>query len=163
MRKTGAGWWSALREADCRRRDSASREDRARMSNGSWKRAAISSSSFAIFVRPSPRTTSPATPERSSPPREQLWNRNVQGCSQHFKRTQRDIPFAAFDRSNVGPVQATRIGKLLLGDIELCSMSANVAGKDPSELRSRFTHCKRHPRLLPGACELADDESTDYK
>jgi hypothetical protein len=96
-------------------------------------------------------------------PREQLWHRNVEGCSQHFKRTKRDIPFAAFDRSNVSPVQATRIGKLLLGDFELCSMSANVVGKDSSELRSRFTHCKWHPRLLQESCELADDESTDYK
>jgi hypothetical protein len=102
-------------------------------------------------------------PGRSSLPREQLWHRNVEGCSQYFKRTERDIPFAAFDRSNVSPVQATRIGKLLLRDIELCSICANVAGKDPSELRSRFTHCKLHPRLLPESCELADDESTDYK
>src|SRR5688572_4092609 len=96
-------------------------------------------------------------------PREQLWHRNIQSCSQHFERTERDIPFAAFNRSNVCPMQATCIGKLLLGDIELCSMSTNVVRKNPSELRSRFTHCKRHPRLLPESCELADDESTDYK
>lgn len=94
--------------------------------------------------------------------RKQLWHGHIQCGSQYFEGAQCDIAFAAFNRPDVSAMQSARVSKLLLRNPELFSMCADVVGENLPELGSWFAHCK-HPRLLRTSCELADDESTDYK